>query len=80
MRFSESLVNQQAFVTRRRGSARLRCSNIAALMTPGHCIIEGDSDPHVFISELIAHHAAGRFPFDRLIKTREAGGVPVSGY
>ncbi len=46
--------------------------NIAALMTPGHRIIgiiEGDSDPQVFIPELIAHHAAGRFPFDRLITT-----------
>lgn len=46
--------------------------NIAALMTPGHRIIgiiEGDSDPQNFIPELIAHHAAGRFPFDRLIKT-----------
>jgi len=46
--------------------------NIAALMTPGLRIIgiiEGDSDPQVFIPELIAHHAAGRFPFDRLIKT-----------
>lgn len=46
--------------------------NIAALMTPGHRIIgiiEGDSDPQSFIPELIAHHAAGRFPFDTLIKT-----------
>ncbi len=46
--------------------------NIAALMTPGHRIIgiiEGDSDPQQFIPELIAHHAAGRFPFDRLITT-----------
>lgn len=46
--------------------------NIAALMTPGHRIIgiiEGDSDPQTFIPKLIAHHAAGRFPFDRLIKT-----------
>lgn len=46
--------------------------NIAALMTPGHRIIgiiEGDSDPQQFIPELIAHHAAGRFPFDRLIQT-----------
>lgn len=45
---------------------------IAGLMTPGHRIIgiiEGDSDPQTFIPELIAHHAAGRFPFDRLIKT-----------
>lgn len=32
-------------------------------------IIEGDSDPDVFIPELIAHHAAGRFPFDRLVTT-----------
>lgn len=46
--------------------------NIAALMTPGLRIIgiiEGDSDPQTFIPELIAHHAAGRFPFDSLIKT-----------
>lgn len=46
--------------------------NIAALMTPGLRIIgiiEGDSDPQQFIPELIAHHAAGRFPFDRLIRT-----------
>lgn len=46
--------------------------NIAALMTPGHRIIgiiEGDSDPQTFIPELLAHHAAGRFPFDRLITT-----------
>src|SRR3546814_13726476 len=32
-------------------------------------IIEGDSDPQSFIPELIAHHAAGRFPFDTLIQT-----------
>ena len=46
--------------------------NIAALMTPGHRIIgiiEGDSDQQRFIPELLAHHAAGRFPFDRLITT-----------
>lgn len=46
--------------------------NIGALMTPGHRIlgiIEGDSDPQVFIPELLAHHAAGRFPFDTLIRT-----------
>ena len=46
--------------------------NIAALMTPGLRIIgiiEGDSDPQDFIPELLAHHAAGRFPFDRLITT-----------
>jgi aryl-alcohol dehydrogenase len=46
--------------------------NIGALMTPGHRIIgiiEGDSDQQSFIPELLAHHAAGRFPFDRLIST-----------
>jgi aryl-alcohol dehydrogenase len=46
--------------------------NISALMTPGHRIygiIEGDSDQQSFIPELLAHHAAGRFPFDRLIET-----------
>jgi aryl-alcohol dehydrogenase len=46
--------------------------NISALMTPGHRIIgiiEGDSDPHSFIPELLRHHAAGRFPFDTLIRT-----------
>jgi aryl-alcohol dehydrogenase len=46
--------------------------NIAALMTPGHRIIgiiEGDSDPQTFIPELLAHHAAGNFPFDKLITT-----------
>lgn len=31
-------------------------------------ILEGDSDPHVFIPELIAHHRAGRFPFERLVE------------
>ncbi len=46
--------------------------NIGALMTPGHRIygiIEGDSDQQTFIPELLAHHAAGRFPFDRLVTT-----------
>jgi len=32
-------------------------------------IVEGDSDPDVFIPELIALHKAGKFPFDKLIKT-----------
>lgn len=32
-------------------------------------IVEGDSDPSTFIPELLEHHAAGRFPFDRLITT-----------
>ena len=46
--------------------------NILALMTPGLRIIgiiEGDSKPQDFIPELLAHHAAGRFPFDRLVRT-----------
>ncbi|CAH0496101.1 NAD(P)-dependent alcohol dehydrogenase [Novosphingobium sp. CECT 9465] len=32
-------------------------------------ILEGDSDPQVFIPQLIEHHLAGRYPFDRLIET-----------
>jgi aryl-alcohol dehydrogenase len=32
-------------------------------------IVEGDSDPDVFIPELIEHYRAGRFPIDKLIKT-----------
>lgn len=32
-------------------------------------IIEGDSNPDEFIPELIAHYRAGRFPFDRLVRT-----------
>lgn len=31
-------------------------------------ILEGDSDPQIFIPELIAHHVAGRYPFDRLVE------------
>ncbi len=46
--------------------------NIAGMITFGQRIVgimEGDSDPQTFIPELIAHHAAGRFPFDRLVQT-----------
>jgi aryl-alcohol dehydrogenase len=32
-------------------------------------IIEGDSNPDLFIPELIEHFKAGRLPFDRMIKT-----------
>jgi len=32
-------------------------------------ILGGDSDLHGFLPELIGHHLAGRFPYDRLIKT-----------
>ena len=41
-------------------------------MTFGHTvkgIIEGDSDPQVFIPELIAHYKVGRLPFDQMIRT-----------
>jgi hypothetical protein len=31
-------------------------------------IVEGDADPHVFIPKLVALHAEGRFPLDRLIR------------
>ncbi len=46
--------------------------NLASLITYGHRIIgivEGDSDPDLFIPELIALHRSGRFPFERLVKT-----------
>lgn len=32
-------------------------------------IVEGDSNPDVFIPELVALHKAGKFPFDRLVQT-----------
>lgn len=32
-------------------------------------IIEGDSDPDVFIPQLMALYLEGRFPFGRLVKT-----------
>ncbi|TPG37308.1 NAD(P)-dependent alcohol dehydrogenase [Mycolicibacterium hodleri] len=32
-------------------------------------IVEGDSDPKLFIPELLALHEEGKFPFDRLITT-----------
>lgn len=31
--------------------------------------VEGDSDPHEFLPRLMALHAAGRFPFDKLLRT-----------
>jgi len=46
--------------------------NIAGMITFGQRLVgimEGDSDPQNFIPELIAHHRAGRFPFDRLVRT-----------
>lgn len=32
-------------------------------------IVEGDSDPDVFLPELVAHHAAGRLPIDKFVTT-----------
>ena len=32
-------------------------------------IIEGDSDPDVFLPELLKHYEEGRLPIDKLIKT-----------
>jgi aryl-alcohol dehydrogenase len=32
-------------------------------------VIEGDADPGEFIPRLIELHRAGKFPFDRLVKT-----------
>ncbi|RQR33230.1 NAD(P)-dependent alcohol dehydrogenase [Burkholderia sp. Bp9142] len=46
--------------------------NLASLITYGHRIhgiVEGDSDLDNFIPELIGHFRAGRFPFDKLIRT-----------
>jgi aryl-alcohol dehydrogenase len=46
--------------------------NIVAAMQRGLTvkgIVEGDSNPKEFIPELLEHHRAGRFPFDRLITT-----------
>jgi aryl-alcohol dehydrogenase len=38
-------------------------------------ILEGDSVPQVFIPRLIALYEAGRFPFDKLIKTYEFASI-----
>ena len=46
--------------------------DVNAVMTLGQSvkgIIEGDSDPDIFLPELVAHFQAGRLPFDRLVKT-----------
>lgn len=46
--------------------------NLVSLITYGHRIhgiIEGDSDIHSFLPELLEHYRAGRFPFDKLIQT-----------
>ncbi|MFT7288033.1 MAG: aryl-alcohol dehydrogenase [Halieaceae bacterium] len=38
-------------------------------------IIEGDSDPKVFIPELLEHYRAGRFPFTRMMTTYPFGEI-----
>lgn len=46
--------------------------DLGQVMTFGHTIkgiIEGDSDPDVFLPELMDHWRAGRLPFDRMIRT-----------
>lgn len=46
--------------------------DLMSVITFGHIIkgiIEGDSDPDVFIPELFEHYRAGRLPFDKLIRT-----------
>lgn len=46
--------------------------DVNTLMTFGHTvrgIIEGDSDPDVFLPQLIEHYRRGELPFDRMIKT-----------
>ena len=46
--------------------------DLNTVMTFGHTIkgiIEGDSDPDVFLPELMDHWRAGRLPFDRMIRT-----------
>ncbi|MGW4332855.1 NAD(P)-dependent alcohol dehydrogenase [Rhodococcus koreensis] len=46
--------------------------NIVGAMQKGltvRGIVEGDSQPQLFIPELLEYHAAGRFPFDSIITT-----------
>jgi aryl-alcohol dehydrogenase len=46
--------------------------DLTRLLTYGHKvmgIIEGDSDPEIFIPQMIEYHRAGRMPFDRMITT-----------
>lgn len=45
--------------------------DVNMVMVPGKRImgiVEGDAVPQLFIPELVALHAQGRFPFDRLVK------------
>ena len=52
--------------------AEIAPGDLNTVMTFGHTIkgiIEGDSDPDVFLPELMEHWRAGRLPFDRMITT-----------
>jgi aryl-alcohol dehydrogenase len=56
-------------------------SDLTTLMTFGHTIrgiIEGDSDPDVFIPELIEHYRAGRLPFNKMIRTYALSDINVA--
>ena len=46
--------------------------NMLQVMGQGHTIkgiIEGDSEPDVFIPQLVEYYKAGSLPFDKMIKT-----------
>ena len=46
--------------------------DMTALLIPGRTIVgvvEGASEPDTFIPHLVALHAEGKFPFDKLIRT-----------
>ena len=38
-------------------------------------VVEGDSNPKLFIPELLEHYKAGRFPFDKLIEYYDFGDI-----
>lgn len=63
------------------GAARLGAEasfDINDLMIPGKMIrgiLQGESVPKIFIPKLVALHAQGRFPFDRLVKFYELGQI-----
>jgi len=43
-------------------------------------VVEGDSNPKVFIPELIEHYRAGRFPFDKLISYYDFDDINTAMY
>ena len=47
-------------------------ANMMSMLVRGvgvKCITEGDADPQVFIPQMLEYYKAGKFPFDKLIKT-----------